>query len=167
MIDIQSIGIRRVSRIQKEKFFPMPDYDLSKFNQVKVTVYERVLNDEYTKILFEHPEFDIETVYLIDQVQKGKHINNDAVKYLCRLKVIEGRQPNIYVSYKIAKIIDQKADYIKHKAFNDSYYQELIIQYLKDFEEASRDDIRKLLYEKLSDVLNDEQKERLKIYCKF
>lgn len=145
----------------------MPDYDLSKFNQVKVTVYERVLNDEYTKILFEHPEFDIETVYLIDQVQKGKHINNDAVKYLRRLKVIEGRQPNIYVSYKIAKIIDQKADYIKHKAFNDSYYQELIIQYLKDFEEASRDDIRKLLYEKLSDVLNDEQKERLKIYCKF
>lgn len=98
MIDTQSMGIRKVYRIQKDKFFPLPDYDLKTLNRVNVTVYGKTLNDNYTRVLFEHPEFDIETVYLIDQVQKGKPINKEAIKYLRKLRVIEGRQPNIYIS---------------------------------------------------------------------
>ena len=159
MIDTQSMGIRRVYRIQKEKFFPMPDYDLSTFNQVKVTIYGKVLNDNYTKVLFEHPEFDIETVYLIDQVQKGKHINNGAVKYLRKLKVIEGRQPNIYVSASIAKTLGEKDKYVKNKAFDDEYYKNMIVEYLKTYGSATRAEIRKLLSDKLSDTLSTEQKD--------
>lgn len=159
MIDTQSMGIRRVYRIQKEKFFPMPDYDLSTFNQVKVAIYGKVLNDNYTKVLFEHPEFDIETVYLIDQVQKGKHINNGAVKYLRKLKVIEGRQPNIYVSASIAKTLGEKDKYVKNKAFDDEYYKNMIVEYLKTYGSATRAEIRKLLSDKLSDTLSTEQKD--------
>lgn len=159
MIDTQSMGIRRVYRIQKEKFFPMPDYDLSTFNQVKVTIYGKVLNDNYTKVLFEHPEFDIETVYLIDQVQKGKHINNGAVRYLRKLKVIEGRQPNIYVSASIAKTLGEKDKYVKNKAFDDEYYKNMIVEYLKTYGSATRAEIRKLLSDKLSDTLSTEQKD--------
>ena len=97
MIDTQSMGIRKVYRIQKDKFFLLPDYDLKTLNRVNVTVYGKTLNDNYIRVLFEHPEFDIETVYLIDQVQKGKPINKEAIKYLRKLRVIEGRQPNIYI----------------------------------------------------------------------
>ena len=159
MIDTQSMGIRRVYRIQKEKFFPMPDYDLNTFNQVKVTIYGKVLNENYTKVLFEHPEFDIETVYLIDQVQKRKPINKDAVRYLRKLKVIEGRQPNIYVSANIAKTLDEKDKYVKNKAFDDEYYKNMIVKYLKTYGSATREDLRKLLFDKLSDTLSADQKE--------
>ena len=38
MIDSQSTGIRRVFRIQKERYFPLPDYDLSDRQQVKVCI---------------------------------------------------------------------------------------------------------------------------------
>ncbi len=54
MIDTQSMGIRKVYKIQQEKYFPMPDYNLSVGNQVGVTVYGKVLDENYTKLLFEH-----------------------------------------------------------------------------------------------------------------
>lgn len=158
MIDTQSMGIRRVFRIQKDKYFPMPDYDLSKYNQVSVTVFGKVLNDNYTKVLFENPDFDIETVYLIDQVQKKKHIDNSAVKYLRNLGVIEGKQPNIYISAGIAKTLNEKEKYVKNKAFDNEYYEKLIYQYLEVYSIATREDIRKLLEDKLSDTLTAEQK---------
>lgn len=70
MIDTATSGIKKVYRIQKDKFFPMPDYDLSMGNQVSVKVYGKTLDEKYTYILYNHPEFDLETVYLLDQVQK-------------------------------------------------------------------------------------------------
>lgn len=39
MIDTQSMGIRKVFRIQQEKYFPLPDYDLLTHNKIEVTVY--------------------------------------------------------------------------------------------------------------------------------
>lgn len=38
MIDTQSMGIRKVYKIQQEKYFPLPDYNLSENNKVGVTV---------------------------------------------------------------------------------------------------------------------------------
>lgn len=40
MIDTDSMGIRKVYKIQKDRFSPMPDYDFSVSNQVAVTVYD-------------------------------------------------------------------------------------------------------------------------------
>lgn len=155
MIDTQTTGIRRVFRIQQEKYFPLPDYDFSRENQVAVKIYGKVLNDNYTHILFENPDFDLTTVYLIDRVQKHKAIDKESVKYLRKIGVIEGKMPNIYVSAKI----DEKAQYIKNKAFDEQYYRSLIIEYLKKFGKASKDDVRQLLTSKLPDVLDDKQKE--------
>ena len=159
MIDTQSMGIRKVFRIQQEKYFPMPDYDFSRFRQVGVTVYGKVIDENYSRVLFDNPNFDIETVFLIDCVQKHKLISKEAVRYLQRIKVIEGKVPNIYISSKIAESIDEKAQYVKNKAFDDEYYRKLIIQYLTNFKKASKDDIRKLIFDKLPDVLSEHQKE--------
>ena len=45
MIDTVGSGIRRVYNIQKEKFFPMPDYDLSEDIRVKVTLYGKLIDE--------------------------------------------------------------------------------------------------------------------------
>ena len=162
MIDTATSGIKKVYRIQKEKCFPMPDYDLSSKSQVSVTVYGKTLNEQYTYILYEHPELDLETVYLLDQVQKGKGatLSKEAIAHLRKHKLIEGRVGSLYLSAEVAQSLDQEAEYIKNKAFDDQYYRDLILDYLKKFGKAQKRDIRKLLWDKLPDVLNEKQKER-------
>lgn len=61
----------------------MPDYDLSTENQVAVTVYGKTIDEQYTYILFDHPELDLETVYLLDQVQKGhgQSLSKEAIAF--------------------------------------------------------------------------------------
>lgn len=159
MIDTQSMGIRRVYKIQKEKFFPLPDYDLSQSNVVSVTVFGKILDDNYTKLLFNNQNYDIQTVYLIDRVQKHRKISSKDKKYLRKLGVIEGERNNIYLSFDLSKKLNNKTEYIKNRAFENSYYEKLIIEYLTKFESATIKELRNLLYSKLSDNLNDNQKD--------
>lgn len=159
MIDTQSMGIRKVFRIQQEKYFPLPDYSFETQPKVTVTIYGKIIDENYTRVLFDNPDFDLETVFLIDRVQKHKDINKDATKYLRKLGIVEGKYPNLYISAKIAESIDEKAQYVKNKAFDDKYYRNLIVEYLNNFGKATKDDIRQLLIDKLPDVLNENQKE--------
>lgn len=159
MIDTQTMGIRKVFKIQREKFFPMPDYDLSVNQQVKVTVYGKVLDGNYSKVLFDNPDFDLTTVYLIDRVQKNEVLSKDAIKYLRKLGVVEGKAPNVYVSAKVAESIDKRAQYIKNKGFDDEAYKKWILDYLKKYGKGKKKDFIELLSDKLPDVLTAKQKE--------
>lgn len=159
MIDSQSIGIRRVFRIQRDRYFPLPDYDLSNRQQVKVCVYGKVLDENYSQILFANPDFDLETVFLIDCVQKRIKIDKEAVKHLRKLKVIEGMSPNIFLSASVSETIGEQSQYVKNKAFNDQYYRDLIVKYLEQYGSAKKRDVRELLWDKLPEVMDDKQKE--------
>ena len=159
MIDSQSTGIRRVFRIQKEINFPLPDYDFSNRQQVKVCIYGRILDENYSHILFKNPDFDLETVFLIDCVQKGIKIDKDAVKYLRKLKIIEGKIPNVFLSATISETIGEKDRYVKNKAFDDQYYKDLIVKYLAQYGSAKRKDINALLWDKLPSIMEDKRKE--------
>lgn len=112
MIDTATMGIRKVFKIQKDKYFPLPDYDFSVYNQVSVAVYGKILNDNYMHILFDRPELDIETVFLLDRVQKGYPISKESIAYLRKLKLVEGRVPNVYLSASASKSLDDEARYI-------------------------------------------------------
>lgn len=158
MIDTAALGIRRVYTIQREKLFPMPDYDLSHVRQVQVKVYGKILDENYTKILFENPEMDLETVYLLDCVQKGKRLERGEVAQLRKQGLIEGRSPHLFVSASIAETLGQKAQYIKNKGFDDQYYKKLILDYLKIWGKGKRSDFNHLLLDKLPDSLSDSQK---------
>lgn len=162
LIDTATSGIKKVYRIQKEKFFPMPDYDLTTKNQVSVKVYGKILDDRYTYMLFEHPELDLETVFLLDQVQKGhgQQLSKNAISLLRKHNLIEGRANSLYLSAEGAKTIDEEAAYIKNKAFDDQYYKDLIVKYLNRYHSATKIQLRNLLLEKLPDSLSDNQKER-------
>lgn len=159
MIDTATMGIRKVFRIQKDKYFPMPDYDFSSGMQVDVTVYGKTLDDKYMHILYDHPELDLQTVFLLDLVQKGKEISKEAASYLRKQKLVEGRISNLYISADTAKSVEKEAEYIKNKGFDDQYYKDMIVRYIEQFGKAQKKDIRNLLWDKLPDVLEDKQKE--------
>ncbi len=159
MIDTATLGIRRAYNIQKAKYFPLPDYNVSSGAQVEVTVYGKTLNDNYMHILYDHQDLDLQTVFLLDRVQKGLVIEKEDVDRLRALKLVEGRITSLYLSASAAKSIDESTNYIKNKGFDDKYYKDLIVEYLKQYKKAKKKDIRELLWDKLPNVLSDTQKE--------
>ena len=158
MIDTATMGIRKVFDILRRKYFPMPDYE-TEHNQVRVTVYGKVLDINYTRLLFDNPDFDLDMVFLLDAFQKGEKLSNDEIKKLRKIGLIEGKLPSLFLSSKVAKMLDEREQYIKNKAFDDQYYKDMIIEYISKFGKASKKNIRVLLLDKLPDVLDEKQKE--------
>lgn len=158
MIDSETTGIRRVFTIQREKFFPLPDYDLSEHNKVEVCIYGKEINEKFKYLLYDNEDLDLATVYLLDQVQKGKRVSKEAAAHLRKYDLVEGRMPNLFLAAPLAKTPEEKIQYIKNKAFDDQYYRDLIIKYLKQYGRAQKKDIRELLWDKLADNLSDKQK---------
>ncbi len=159
MIDTATLGIRRAYNIQKAKYFPMPDYNVSSGTQVEVTIYGKTLNDSYMHILYDHQDLDLQTVFLLDRIQKGLPVEKEDVDRLRGQKLVEGRLTSLYLSASAAKSIDESTTYIKNKGFDDKYYKDLIVEYLKQYKKAKKKDIRELLWDKLPDALSDKQKE--------
>lgn len=159
MIDTATLGIRRAYNIQKAKYFPMPDYNISSGTQVEVTVYGKTIDDNYMHILYDHQDLDLQTVFLLDRVQKGLPLDKADVDKLRAAKLVEGRISSLFLSASASKSIDDSASYIKNKGFDDKYYKDLIVEYLKQYKTARKKDIRNLLWDKLPDALSDTQKE--------
>ena len=160
MTETEATGIRRVFHIQREKFFPLPDYDLSIKNKVEVCIYGKEINEKFKYLLHDNENLDLTTVYLLDQVQKGKPIPKNAVSYLRKHKLVEGRITNLYLAAPLAKTTKDKVQYIKNKGFDNKYYQDLIVDYLQKFKKANRAELRELLFNKFPDTLTDKQKDR-------
>lgn len=160
MIDTAGMGIRRSFEKLRERFFPMPDYDLSEENRVKVTIYGKILDEQYSKLLLENTELSLVEVMLLDRVQKNIVITKEQSDYLRKNKLVEGRYPNIYVSKGISEIVNEKSTYIKNSGFDDQYYKDLVLQYLDKFKSITKEDLDNLLLNKLPDSLNEEQKKR-------
>lgn len=158
LIDTQTMGIRRAFRIQQEKYFPLPDYDLTTARQVSVIVYGKILDENYIKVLYDNPDLDLSTVYLIDQVQKHQRISKENVRYLRKLKLIEGKMPNIFISSSIAESIGEKGQYIKNKGFDDEKYKGWILNYLETYQKAKKRDFVELLKDSLPDTMDEQQK---------
>ncbi|MCM1127035.1 MAG: hypothetical protein NC429_11245, partial [Lachnospiraceae bacterium] len=115
--------------------------------------------DSYMHILYDHQDLDLQTVFLLDRIQKGLPVEKEDVDRLWEQKLVEGRLTSLYLSASAAKSIDESTTYIKNKGFDDKYYKDLIVEYLKQYKKAKKKDIRELLWDKLPDVLSDAQKE--------
>jgi ATP-dependent DNA helicase RecG len=159
MIDTVQMGIRKVFNIQRKRYFPLPDYELGNPQRVAVKVYGKILDENYTRLLYGHDDLTIETVLLLDRIQKKFPLEKPQYQRLRKAGLIEGKIPNVYVSAKVAVIVDEKEQYIKNKAMNDDYYANLILAYLQQFESGTKADFMKLLADKLSDTLDDKQKD--------
>ncbi len=158
MIDTIGSGIPRMFKTQRDRFFPMPDFDLSEPNRVKVRLYGKILDENYTRLLMKNTTLDLMDVIALDKVQKQKPISDEEIKHLRKQKLIEGRKTNLFVSAKVAAATGKKSDYIKHRGFDKDYYKSMVLSYLEKFNEANREDIDKLLLDKLPDVLTPQQK---------
>ena len=160
MIETEGGGIKKMFVNQRVRLFPMPEYDLSG-GKVRVTIIGKVIDENFARILTDNPELQLDDIMLLDKVQKKKPITDEQAAYLRKRKFIEGRKPNFYLAHKVVsrtKDGNLKGQYIKNRSFDDEYFMKLVLEYLKKFGKASRKDINGLLFGKLSDVLNEDQK---------
>lgn len=162
MIDQAGSGIRRMYETQRERYFPLPDYEIGQHigehPRVMVTLSGKILDSNYTQLLMRRADLKLGQVFLLDKVQKGQLISTNEARALREGKLIEGRAPNYYISAKVAEWADQKARYIHNRAFDDEHYRKMIIEYLRQYKQASRQELDELLLPKLSDVLTFKQK---------
>jgi len=158
MIDTIGSGIKRMFTLQRQRSFPMPDYELSDPNKVVVRLTGRVLDENYTRLLMSQADLDLMDVIALDTVQKKRQLDDETFRRLKQRKFIEGRRPNLFVSAKIAEVTGDRATYIRNRAFDKAHYKEMIVAYLQRFGKATRKDIDQLLLNKLSDALDARQK---------
>lgn len=162
MIETQGGGIRKLFNFQRQRFFPMPEYDLSD-NKVKVTITGKILDEEFARILIKNPSLALEDILLLDKVQKRKSLTDEEYKYLKKLGFVEGRKNACYLSYKVIEPTnDEKllAEYLNNKSFDDAHFRKMILEFIRKKGETKRNAIDNLIIPKLSAVLTDEQKKK-------
>jgi len=160
MIDTMGYGIHEMHTGQARRYFPMPDYDLDDPEAVKMTVYGSVVDPAYSRLLIQKIDLPLDEILALDRVQKRLPLADDMIKRLRRDGLIEGRKPNFHVSASVAEATSSKVDYIRTRAQDDDYYAKLITDYLIKFGKASRHEMDKLLLNKLSEALDEEQKKK-------
>jgi len=73
-------------------------------------------------------------------------------------QVIALRKPNYFIGIKVAQKTGQKAAYSKNKAFDKSYYLDLIEKAINEHVSLERKDIDELLWNKLPEWMSEKQK---------
>ena len=159
MIDQNAIGIRNVYEIQRGRMLPLPTYDLSEPSRVSVTVYGRVLDEAYTRLLASEPDMDLETVFMLDLVQKGNPITREQAKTLRSRGLVEGRYPKLTLSSRVAGIIGTHEEYVRQKGLDASICKELIVKLLRT-RSCTRAEIVSAISHALPEDMSGEQRKK-------
>ena len=159
MIDTMGYGIYEMHLGQARRYFPMPDYDLGEPQVVKLTLHGALVDPAYSRMLIQKTDLVLADILALDRVQKKLPLDDAALRRLRQAGLIEGRKPNLYVSAVVAMTTASKADYIRTRAQDDAFYIKQVSDYLAKFGSASRKEIEKLLWDKLSDALDPAQRQ--------
>ena len=157
MMDTIGSGIKKMYQIQSKRFFPLPDYDLSR-ERVLVKFTGKVLDQEYAKQLATVDNLTLHDIIALDKVQKGQSINEEEADALRKKSLIEGRKNSYMIGADVARHTEQQAEYMQMRGLDDMHYQSLIIEYLKTFERGRLADFDKMLANKLPQVLDEKQR---------
>ncbi len=157
MVETAGGGIYKLFQIQRRKFFPLPDYELTA-DSVKVTIIGKVLDLDFARQLAKNPDLSLIEILALDKVSKHKPLLDEEIKLLRDKKLIEGRKPNFIIAKEVLQTAGMKAEYTKNKGMNNQYYRDLVITALKQHTTLTRKDVNDLLFDKLPDYMNEKQK---------
>lgn len=160
MIDTMGFGIREVMfKGQANRYLPLPDYDLSEQGHVKLRIQGRFLDENYSRALITHSDFSLGDILALDRIQKGMLPDESMLKALRKRGLVEGRKPALHISASVAAATGSEGNYIRTRRQDDAHYRQMILDYLKQFREASKDKLRAMLANKWPEVFTEEQKE--------
>lgn len=163
MIDTVGRGIKKIYAEQRNRFFPMPDYDIDNVNRtVGVTIYGKMIDEKYTSLLKANQDLTLKECIWLDAVQKHRPVTPNAIKHLREKGLIEGRSPNYFISLSVAKITHQIGHYTKEKGLEQKLMEQTILQLAKDAGEEGfkLSDVYEALHNNMPASLNTTSKKR-------
>jgi ATP-dependent DNA helicase RecG len=160
MIDTQGGGIKRMFTAQVKRFFPLPDYDLSGTDRVAVTLRGEIIDERYTRLLIARTDLDLWDAILLDKIQKKITLSKEQFSRLKKIEAVEGRFPNIFISARVAKAIGESAQHIRNRGLGSRYDMDQIFELIKKHGPVARNEVDKLLLDRLPEILSQNQKKR-------
>ena len=158
LIDTIGSGIKRMYRTQRERYFPLPDFDLqSNPASVRVRIYGRELDTAFSRALLSGMDLTLEEVIALDRVQKRMPLSLDLVKPLRKRGLVEGRGTTVRISGAVAKASGREVSYIVDRGLDSQHYKALIVQLLK-LGPQGRPKINQLLIDKLPGAIPSEKR---------
>jgi len=133
MIDTVSSGIQTMFYKQKERHFPMPDYEINEnVPEVNVKIYGKVINEQYVDLLKRDTSLSLKECIWLDAVQKKRPITEEALRILKSKKLIEWHKPNYIISQTVAQKTHQVSEYTKQKGLDKKKLLNMLQQVVED-----------------------------------
>ncbi|MBQ7489448.1 MAG: putative DNA binding domain-containing protein [Bacteroidales bacterium] len=129
MIDTVGRGIKKIFTEQRNRFFPMPDYDIDNENRlIGVTIYGKMLDEKYSTLLKNNNNLTLKECIWLDAVQKKRLLAKQALDHLKARKLVEGRGKSLTISLGVARLTHQVGQYTKNKGLAYEALKKLILQ---------------------------------------
>jgi ATP-dependent DNA helicase RecG len=158
LIDTIGSGIKRMYRTQRERYFPLPDFELkSNPGSVRVRIYGRELDTAFSRALLSGMDLTLEEVIALDRVQKRMPLSLDLIKPLRKRGLVEGRGTTVRISGAVAKASGREVSYTVDKGLDSQHYKALVVQLLK-LGPQGRPKINQLLLDKLPGAVAPEKR---------
>jgi len=113
MVESIGSGIRKMFEYQKQRCFPMPEYNFTN-KRVELKIFGKVLDMKFAKILTLNPDLNLHDTIMLDKVHKNKELQEEEIKHLRNQGFVEGRKPNFHLSAKTVRLLSDelKTQYI-------------------------------------------------------
>lgn len=159
LIDTIGSGIKRMFRTQRERHFPMPDFELGVAPPtVTVRVHGREIDPAFTRALLSVTGLTLADVIALDHVQKRRPIDSRILAELRRRKLVEGRSPALHIAASVADASNQRGQYTRHAGLQKPALKQLVLSLIDRFGKATREEIDQTLLEAMPAGLTALQK---------
>lgn len=132
LIDTAGSGIRRMYRKQRERLFPMPDYEFrTNPEAVVVRLHGREIDSGFSSVLLEFTDLGLDEVIALDAVQKQRPVDPAMVRRLRAQQLVEGRGQRLSISGPVARMTGQEVRYTLDRGLDAQHYKGLVLGLLK------------------------------------
>ncbi len=159
LIDTIGSGIKRMYRTQRDRHFPLPDFDIRLAPPaVSVRIYGREIDPAFTRALLLASHLSLADVIALDHVQKRRPIDASVLADLRRRKLLEGRSPTVHIAAAVADATNQRGQYSRLAGLQKPALKQLVLGLIDRFGKATREDIEQALLEAMPAGLTALQK---------
>lgn len=149
MIETLNSGLPKMFRLQRERFFPLPDFEFGQApDSVSVRIYGKTLDEKYVHALMSTTDLSLEEAILLDRVQKSQPLATEQIKRLRAKNLVGGRGAKIFISAQVAVATGQEVSYVNNNWLDPKYYKARVLDLLA-LGSQSRPKINELLLSQL------------------
>ena len=158
MVDSMDGGLQRMFTEQRQRFFPLPDYDLSQPDRVRLVIHGKLLDENYSRLLLAYPALPLRLVMALDRVQKKLPIPDGDLATLRRFGLVEGRINNLWPATRLFALDGGKAEDVVYRQSDASHLKDIIRQLILQSGSASISELESGVRDCLPAALTEAQK---------